>query len=1771
MTSPEISQKSVPGKAATPATSTATATIKPSFNYAAAASSSAKLNASDSNNGSVAAAASGKGVTNTNNKDVNVSSSSTDISAKNTSRQSMSTTNSGTSSNSNNNSTQNNGSGSNKSGSNASATPILMDGVNGSARGISPVSMAKRSMASGNNPSINFGTPHDQDTLLSSSPAGPAQLGPNVPTKFGTVEADANVSKEKVAAIKGEASVRSLDLNKLFQGTPQTPTKSSNSSASLAPDAAANAGRNTPSNSSSSSILRANAGTQRPFEPQRTPSQVFHPMNAQSGAPGPRGPAAGAGPHSPYVSHQQQQQNPRSPHLGNQQNNMQSMPPMGGPPHWQGQQMYYGNMYQQPYGAYPGGMPQQQQQHHPHQLGQQWSPSPAGYDASQGPPRSPRHVPASPMGGGNPATPLQQPNGVPQGGASATTPSIGSTTPGISSPAASQRSIPHTPTTNPSSVASPNPQAQHQFGMGHPAGRNAMYHQASPSAAGYSHSPSPSFMGGMNPMSPSARQFEPAQKRMSSAIRIVNPETHAAIEVKAAKEVSSPAPATPTKVNASAVSTPILSAAASAAAAAPTASPSLPTKKSTAAVAPATGTQTPASSTNANAPAKIDTTESFMARVKAAAAESKKAKAEAAAAGLEKEAAEKRAKEEADRKALEEEKAKMAKAEEEEAAKKRKEEVEKEEKERAASEKKMAEEKEAAAAKAEAEEKERKARETAEKEEAAKAKADEARQAKEAEEQAAKKKQEEEEAKAVESAASQAKSTEVNEFERKPALPAPIDTSINLTESKSALEATSPSETVKSTVPPTTPNFRNSAADVERMAREASSVPSTPLDGRVPATPRTPGTPGFANLPARPNLNSFNSNAAVNGMKLDSDALEKKKRPVPSQLDLTAAAPQVAASTPSVSDNQPPMSAASAALESAKFINDLNKVSYPGKINSPKPELNESATPGRFRYDREFLMQFMGVYKEKPTDLPPLAQLGMDGSQAGGGRNVAGRRSSGMGPPSAIGRSGSQVGLGLAGGFGGNGAKAGGMGQFQHAPKTSEERFAQSNARGSVGAFGSSGAMGSFNPGARSQPLSRSGSGSNAIPTRDAMGTGVPSGGRAGSRRGRERGGGRDPNSRNQVNPPEKGGPTIPMDQVVPLQATENRWVGGRGAPKSEGPEMVTRKVKALLNKLTMERFDSISAQILEWANKSVNEKDGQTLRMVIALIFEKATDEAAWSEMYATLCRKILEELDPNIQDENLKTNDNKPVIGGHLFRKYLLNRCQEDFERGWAQRDSTAAAAKSKEAEDAAKKAEIDKAQEEAKEAEARGETKVEEKETELLSEEYYEAQKAKRRGLGLVRFIGELFKFAMLTEKIMHICIQRLLSNAQDPEEEEIESLCKLLTTVGKLLASGKASNYVDVYFQRIDDIMKNGAMNSRMKFMLQDVIDLRASGWIPRHDNSAPKTIAQIHEDAAKQKALADQETFNRQSRGGPLGGAMSRGGSRRGQPRDQYGPDGFITVGNQPAAPPHQVKAGNLSGFGKGIERSVSNRPLSVGPQSVFAKKNQRSDDGSNPPSRTASSQNIFSLLSSTNEGDAAQPSAQEESSGVRPKLNLAKRTKPLPSQEGAAGDEEKKGDEEEAGKDDEGDEEEEEDLTDEQAGKKIDNDIKEFLEIKDIEEATDALEVLPSKRRSEFINKIVETALNKKDEEVEMVGRFFTAAREKGLLDDETFEGGLKDQVEFLDDTAVDVPAAYKYMAILIVATGLSKEKIEALAETIQGEGLRSPKDRFMEKVNEQI
>jgi len=135
--------------------------------------------------------------------------------------------------------------------------------------------------------------------------------------------------------------------------------------------------------------------------------------------------------------------------------------------------------------------------------------------------------------------------------------------------------------------------------------------------------------------------------------------------------------------------------------------------------------------------------------------------------------------------------------------------------------------------------------------------------------------------------------------------------------------------------------------------------------------------------------------------------------------------------------------------------------------------------------------------------------------------------------------------------------------------------------------------------------------------------------------------------------------------------------------------------------------------------------------------------------------------------------------------------------------------------------------------------------------------------------VRFIGELYKLHMLSAKIMVECVKMLLAT---PEEDQLECLCKLLSTVGQKLDESLAETEakfksvpadqrpkhlpeekcMDKFFSRLDKLSEDKKISSRIRFAIMDVVELRHNKWKPRRDTSGPKTIEEVHRDAYLQE-------------------------------------------------------------------------------------------------------------------------------------------------------------------------------------------------------------------------------------------------------------------------------------------------------------------------------
>ncbi|MBN3276690.1 IF4G1 factor, partial [Polyodon spathula] len=350
---------------------------------------------------------------------------------------------------------------------------------------------------------------------------------------------------------------------------------------------------------------------------------------------------------------------------------------------------------------------------------------------------------------------------------------------------------------------------------------------------------------------------------------------------------------------------------------------------------------------------------------------------------------------------------------------------------------------------------------------------------------------------------------------------------------------------------------------------------------------------------------------------------------------------------------------------------------------------------------------------------------------------------------------------------------------------------------------------------------------------------------------------------------------TVSLGEEVQLNKAEKAWKPGAKRPSSKEEEDASsdnsktqelfRRVRGILNKLTPQMFQQLMKQVTELTIDTE-----ERLKGVIDLIFEKAISEPNFSVAYANMCRCLM--------GLKVSTTD-KPGVTVN-FRKLLLNRCQKEFEKD---KDDDEVFEKKQEELDAA----------------------AVDDEKQRLREELEEAKdKARRRSLGNIKFIGELFKLKMLTEPIMHDCIVKLLKNH---DEESLECLCRLLSTIGKDLDFEKAKPRMDQYFNQMEKIIKEKKTSSRIRFMLQDVIDLRRNTWVPRRGDQGPKTIDQIHKEAELeehreqikvQQQLLSKKDNRRGGGGGGQGGAHPSVG-RPSQPQDEGWNTVPISTKNRP--------------------------------------------------------------------------------------------------------------------------------------------------------------------------------------------------------------------------------------------------------------------------------
>ncbi|XP_041987702.1 eukaryotic translation initiation factor 4 gamma 3-like isoform X2 [Aricia agestis] len=577
---------------------------------------------------------------------------------------------------------------------------------------------------------------------------------------------------------------------------------------------------------------------------------------------------------------------------------------------------------------------------------------------------------------------------------------------------------------------------------------------------------------------------------------------------------------------------------------------------------------------------------------------------------------------------------------------------------------------------------------------------------------------------------------------------------------------------------------------------------------------------------------------------------------------------------------------------------------------------------------------------------------------------------------------------------------------------------------------------------------------------------------------------------------------SLSLREEVKLNQTKDAWRPARFKKESLTEEEaktqeVYKKFRGILNKLTPQKFDTLLEKV-----KALEINTKSRLEGVIDLIFEKAIDEPNFSEAYAAMCNKL----------STIKVPANNSTSPDQFvnFRILIINRCQNQFQNVKVDENVQRLEKEVAECTDPAKK-----------------------KELQLQLDE--ENRRIRMRSVGNVRFIGELYKLKMLTAKIMVFCMNHLIDKL---EEEKLECLCKLLTTIGQQVES-EVKEPLEAVFKKMQEIVerKSDRISSRVRFMLQDVIELKRRKWVTKNVvDSQPKMMDQIQKEAEQQQRTIELMNSS------PMGFRREEGGrNKRGEGRRQPFNDAWKPTRTSYTVDTNKLKAVTqksnmntiklaphnswIQGSGtKNTPQASSASMISLTKNNMYSMLEHSQTDPSTlrttkdlPPSYHHSKsieRSTFNSRGDFNNGSGSRPSstaATRSNSGSRslsaatppaaeaPPTNVPQ--EPLP----------------------------------ENKIKSINMTVMEHLDNpSQNDEAIQDIQELPPQYHASIVTEILNVAIEKSSKEAEIIIKLLTDIVSKNVISIENFLTGVKEIVSVAPDLYIDIPMLYEYLGKLI-------------------------------------
>jgi hypothetical protein len=376
----------------------------------------------------------------------------------------------------------------------------------------------------------------------------------------------------------------------------------------------------------------------------------------------------------------------------------------------------------------------------------------------------------------------------------------------------------------------------------------------------------------------------------------------------------------------------------------------------------------------------------------------------------------------------------------------------------------------------------------------------------------------------------------------------------------------------------------------------------------------------------------------------------------------------------------------------------------------------------------------------------------------------------------------------------------------------------------------------------------------------------------------------------------------------------------------------------------------------------------------------------------------------------------------------------------------------------------------------------------------------RKINKRALGNVEFIGELFKLNMVGVDDLIVSLDKLMGEIKT-DHEKIQPLCKLLDGIGEMLED-KNKAALDRYFAVFEEMAQTANLSSRFRFMLLDLKDLRAKGWVARRAAEGPKLLADIKKEVDKENRYTEKKKVVKEK---PVKTPKKKEGKDKGGKKKEDEDDGWVTTAVKGKAP----AKGNPKS--RNVKDGAPSSPMAA------------VKGGAKPPAKgIAVVRGGFAALMDDDDDDDDESDDDDDD------------------------EEESEEDGEEEEEEEEAEEEVEEPAVrvkhgpelDEEAGNKVGFILEEFMCSHDVEEAVQCMVELHQMTKyskavldEEVVRRGLCMALENSPKECTLMAKMFAGLIEQEILQPEDASRGFCDIFQDLPDISIDIPKAPELLA----------------------------------------